>query len=175
MRRRRPILTRHRRRGALRALAAAVVALAAAVVALAGCAAPQRPGPTADSPIPTAVPPATLPPLTPGLGPAKGVVIPPTPSAPAVGATEVQAQLDRALSGQDRVDLTNLLRAAERTGDEAQRYRAYVGAWQYARDLYFQKGQLPEQKALLDALEAVGRSFPQYQSGDFVLDPAASR
>ena len=128
----------------------ALTALAAVVAALAGCTAPQPPGPT-----PTAAP--------------------PTPTAPAAGAAAVQAQVDRFLTGQERVDLTNLLRAAERTGDEGQRYRAYVGAWQYVRDLYFQKGQLPEQKALLDALESVGRSFPQYQPADFQVDPATSR
>jgi hypothetical protein len=102
-------------------------------------------------------------------------VVAPTPSAPAAGAAEAQALVDRALSGQDRADLTNLLRAAALTGDEEQRYRAYVGAWQYARDIYFQKGQRPEQRALLDALQSVGQSFPQYRPDDFALDASASR
>src|SRR5438094_8706822 len=84
-RRRRRVLTGSGRRRAL-------TALAAVVAALAGCTAPQPPGPTptaapptptAGPPTPTSVPPATLPPLPADLGPARGVFIPPTPTAPA--------------------------------------------------------------------------------------------
>src|SRR3954452_23605846 len=89
----------------------ALVALAAAVVALAGCgqaaptepleptATPAPPTPTPGPPTPTPVPPATRPPLTPALGPAKGIVLAPTPTAPAAGAAEAQALVDQALSG----------------------------------------------------------------------------
>jgi hypothetical protein len=161
----------------------ALAALAAASLLLSSCAAPPPeptptagpPTATAGPPTPTAVPPATLPPPPADLGPAKGVLLAPTPSALPVGVAELDGQVARALSGQDRADLASLLRTAQRTGAEAERYRAYLGAWQYMRDLYVQNGERPEHKALLDALEAVGKSFPQYQPGDFALDPAASR
>jgi hypothetical protein len=43
------------------------------------------------------------------------------------------------------------------------------------RDIYFQRGERPEHRAVLDALAATARSFPQYQASDFALDPGASR
>jgi hypothetical protein len=177
-------LSPHRRRSPTGTWCRALAVLTVSIALVSACLAsevpapsptPGPPTPTIGPPSPTAIPPATLPPPAADVGPAPGVLLPPTPTALAAGAADAQDQINRVLTGQDRDDLTNLLRAAQETGDEAQRYRAYLGAWQYMRDIYFQRGERPEHKALLDALAVPARSFPQYQAKDFELDPAASR
>ena len=75
------------------------------------------------------------------------------------------------LSGEARADMLSLLDTAAGVGDEAQRYQAYVGTWQYMRDLYFAQGERPDHRALLELIEAVARSFPQYQAGQFEVKP----
>lgn len=144
-----------------------VVLAAAALLAACIGSGPTPPTPTATR---TAfVAPATLPPSPSSLGPAPGVLMPPTATAPPPGADRARSEIERVLAGTTRDDLLSLLATAERTGDEAQRYQAYLGAWQYLRDEYFAKGQPPEYRAVLEAIETVARGFPQYQPAQFGL------
>jgi hypothetical protein len=118
------------------------------------------------------VPPATLPPSPVNPGPPPGVVVPPTPTAPPPGADRARAAAER-LPGGVRDDVLSLLDVAAGTGDEAQRYGAYLGAWQYVRDEYFARGEPPEYRPVLDAIQAVARTFPQYDAGQFDLKPTS--
>jgi hypothetical protein len=65
--------------------------------------------------------------------------------------------------------MLSLMRAAEGISNEAQRYQAYLGVWQYMRLLYLQQGARPEHRATLDALEAIARTFPQYRPEQFEI------
>ena len=97
------------------------------------------------------------------------------PAAKGASADRAQAvarargEAQRVLGGSDREELASLLQSAEQVPDEAQRYAAYLGAWQYARLIYLQKGSTAEQKAVLDAIQAVAQTFPQYQASQFEL------
>lgn len=131
----------------------------ALLLAACGGGAPQPPPP----------PPPTNAPATSGGGAAAG--LPPRvadDSADRAAAIErARSAIDGTLRGSEREDLLNLLAAAETMADEAQRYQAYLGAWQYMRLIYLQRGSTAEQKAVLDATEAIARTFPQYQADQF--------
>jgi hypothetical protein len=116
-------------------------------------------------------PPATLPPTPLDPGPAPGVFVPPSPTAPPLGAERARAEVDRVLAGQLREEMRSLLAVAAETGDEAQRYQAYLGAWQHLRDAFFAAGQPPAYRPVLDAVHEVARGFPQYAAGQFELRP----
>ena len=152
----------------------AALLLAATLVACGGARATPTPqAPSTAVPVelpatrPAFVPPATPPPSPQSVGPAPDVVLPPTPSAPPAGADRARAEVGRVLTGEARDDMLSQLATAEGIGDEAQRYRAYVGTWQYMRDVYYERGERPEHRALLELVEAIARSFPQYQAAQF--------
>lgn len=134
------------------------------------------PGPTvALEPPPTPgrpLVPATPAPRTPTLGPPgipPGVASPtPPPPAPA-GAAEARRLAESAYSGQDRRNALSLLDEAARLGEPSDRYRAYQGAWDYLREVYMQQGRPPTQKAVLDAIEAIAKTFPDYSRDQFEL------
>jgi hypothetical protein len=114
--------------------------------------------------------PATPAPRTPVLGPPgipAGVASPTPPPPPPAGAAAAITLAETAYTGQDREDALSMLREAERVGDQAARYRAYQGAWDHLRGVYRDQGQPPAQRAVLDAIEAVARTFPQYDPAQF--------
>jgi hypothetical protein len=137
------------------------LAVTAGAIALAAC--------TTAAPTPISGP-ATPAPQTPVLGP-PGIppgVASPTPAAPPpAGAAAALALAETAYSGQEREDALSMLREAERLGDQAARYRAYQGAWYHLHGVYQDQGRPPAQKAVLDAIEAIARTFPQYDPAQF--------
>jgi hypothetical protein len=152
-------------RGVLPPARRAALAIALGAVALAAC---LTPGPTA----PTAPParPPTPAPQTPILGspgPPPGIQTPTPPPPAPPAAADALALAEAAYTGREREDALSLLREAERVGDQAARYRAYHGAFDYLLGVYREQGQPPAQRAVLDAIEAVARSFPQYDATQF--------
>src|SRR5688500_18513841 len=98
-----------------------------------------------------------------------GVIVEPTPTAPPPGAAAARSQAEAVLTGEAREDVLSMLRAAEGVGSEDERYQTYRGAWQFLRNEYFGAGEPPAQRAVLDAIHEVAKSFPQYEPADFEL------
>lgn len=74
-----------------------------------------------------------------------------------------RADIQRIITGTDRDDLTSLLQTAENVADEGQAYQAYLGVWQYMRLIYVTNSQRADHRTVLDRLEAIGKTFPQYR------------
>jgi len=158
-----------------RACAGGLVALAL-VATLVACEGAPAPGSTA---APTARParPASV-------GPEENLAAAPTVLAgaaslsltpvasPPPAVDQARATIARTATATEQSELLNLLHAAESAPDEGQRYQAFLGSWQYMRLIYLQRGERPEQKAALDAIEAIARTFPQYRAEHFRLQKA---
>lgn len=141
----------------------AFAAAAALLLALVAC----------DFGVPAETAPTTAP--TPNaVGQQQPAITPPAAQRPRQDPTQAiaaaRAQAER-VAGPDREDLLSLLRSAETVADETQRYQAYLGVWQFMRLIYMQQGQTADQRGVLDALEAIAKTFPQYQPDQFRLTP----
>lgn len=111
-------------------------------------------------------------------------IVNPVATVPAVAGTATSARdtadladqidgalrlVERAFRGQDAQDIVALLQSARSLGDDEQRFQALLGAWQLMRLAYHQQGETVEQKAALDAVEAIAARSRFYQKDLFQL------
>ena len=92
-----------------------------------------------------------------------------TESAPGrrSAVTSIITEIVAAFDGKDGEDLTSLLEEAEERVNDQERFESYRGAWQYMRLLYCQQGKRPDQRALIEKVEALAKQFGQYRAEEF--------
>ncbi|MBI2938973.1 MAG: hypothetical protein HYY04_00930 [Chloroflexi bacterium] len=150
-----------------------LLSLASGVLALAlACGA----APTA-TPLPPTAPPATVAerstPATAIAPTATPIPRPPSPtSGPSHSALLERARplVERAFARNDAADIVALLQRTTEIADQQQQFEQYLGAWQLMRMLYVQGDRKPDQKAAMDVVEEVAKTYPQYREELFTLE-----